>query len=1092
MPGGTYIERSINVMDKPIENIIEYTKQLKLQYAIGNTTEHSFRIYLYNLFKALYPQQYYSMTNEPQRIKCGAPDYIIQCKGIPVGYIETKDIVKNLDKLDDREKDQFTRYTESLDNIIYTNYLDFRLYRNQELVKEVSIGGIVNGKLHFFKENNQKLTELIQDFVSFGGISITSPEVLARQMARKAREFANAIYTVLTSKDDSFQASSLQSQFKTFKKVLIDNLDAVSFSDMYAQTVAYGLFAARLNDSTPEDFSRDEAVHLIPRNNQFLRSLFESITGTNLDPAVEWIVNDLTNMFRHTNLQEILKTYGHTTATNDPFVHFYETFLHEYDPQTKQELGVYYTPKPVVNFIVKSIDYVLKHELNVLDGLANTDKIPVKVDSIVTEGKLVDGKRRKLKHEKKGTSEVILHKVQILDPAVGTGTFPAEVIRYISNQFTSQAGLWGAYVKNDLLPRINGFELMMVPYTICHLKLDMLLQETGYNMATDDDARMNVYLTDTLEKSHEETQSLWAAFLSQEADLANLVKNYKPIMVVLGNPPYNDSSTNKGEWIMKKMEDYKKEPVTGERLQEQNLKYINDDYLKFVRYAQFLIDKNQEGIVAYINPHGYLDAVTMRGVRWSLLTSFDSIYVLNLHGNTNKGETCPDGSVDQNVFDIMQGVCVNVFVKKRNHDKNKIATVYYADLYGKRADKYDYLSANDVSTIKWTKFIPQPKNYFMTPINTNENTYTNYISGIQINELFPINCTGFQTHRDNFAVAITKEEMQNRLTALQSEELSDAEISNLYKIKNNRDWQINTARARAASSNVNINLTKCLYRPFDYRWCYLNKIFMDFPRKEIVNNILNKENLCILTTRQQATVGFNHIWITDLPVDSCIISTASREGGQVFPLYLYSPDNELFEQPAKHPNINPTALRKFCKIAKLSMVAAKTLKKKNTQFTPEELIYYIYAALSAKKYSEDYSVYLKSDYPYVPVPKTADAFFELSALGNELAQITMMHTVTPRTDLKTTYPVSGQSDITKAEYKNEKIYINDAQYFGNVSADVWNFIAGHHQPAELWLKQRKGRILTSGEIIYYQRMLAAIKKTIEIKTRISDTYEKYF
>lgn len=1086
MPGGTYIERSINVMDKPIENIIEYTKQLKLQYAIGNTTEHSFRIYLYNLFKALYPQQYYSMTNEPQRIKCGAPDYIIQCKGIPVGYIETKDIVKNLDKLDDREKDQFKRYTESLDNIIYTNYLDFRLYRNHELIKEVSVGGIKNNKIELYQDNIKDLLELIQDFTEFSGLPISSPEVLATQMARKAREFANAIITVLTSKDDtSFQTSTLQSQYKTFKKVLIENLEPVDFAGMYAQTVAYGLFAARLNDPTPEDFSRDEAVRLIPRNNQFLRSLFESVTGTNLDPSVEWIVDDLTSMFRHTDLKKILKTYGQTTAKNDPFVHFYETFLHEYDPQTKQELGVYYTPKPVVNFIVKSIDYALQNELNVTDGLANTDKVTVQIESSYNTTNKSNKYKRKIS-DRIGTAGFDYHKVQILDPAVGTGTFPAEVIRYISNQFKSQAGLWTDYVKNDLLPRINGFELMMVPYAICHLKLDMLLQETGYNMATDD-LRMNVYLTDSLEKPHDETQDLWSVFLTQEANYASLVKQDKPIMVVLGNPPYNASSNNNGKWIKKLIEIYKKEPNSDTSLQERNTKHLNDDYVKFIRYAQYLIDKNTEGIVAYINPHGYLDAITMRGMRWSLLNSFDEIYVLNLHGNSNKSETAPDGSVDQNVFDIMQGVCINIFIKKKNHQNGHIAEVFYADLFGKRINKFDYLYENDISTVAWEKVNPQPPYYFMIPQDTI--LINQYQSGIKITDLFPINCPGFTSHRDNFAVTCTKEEIIQRYNDLINPEISNEELKLKYNLKETSDWTINDCRSIMATKEINKILTKCNYRPFDFKWCCLSHGIMNRPRKEIVDNVLNKDNLCIITTRQQAIEGFNHIWVSNLPTDKSMLSTATREGSQVFPLYLYSTD-DLFGTETKRLNIKQSVLDKFRKTAKISMV--ETEKNKDNQFTPEELVYYIYAVLSAEKYRNYYSVYLKSDYPYIPIPKTASAFFELSDLGKELAQVTMMKVITPRAKLTTTYPVYGLSNIDDIKYDNGNIYINDTQYFGNVSAEAWNFIVGRHQPASLWLKHRKGRIITNGEIIYYQQMLAAIEKTIEIKTRINDTYEKYF
>ena len=1072
---------------------IDYTKQLKYQFAAGNTTEHSFRAHLYNLFKSLYPQTCFTMTNEPQRIKCGAPDYIIQCNGVPVGYIETKDIIKNLDKLDDREQDQFKRYTESLDNVIYTNYLDFRLYRNQELVKETSIAEIKNGKVQLIRENIEEVSALIQDFAEFNGQPITSPETLAKQMARKAREFANAIITVLTSKDDtSFQASTLQAQYKTFKKVLIENLDPVSFAGMYAQTVAYGLFAARLNDPTPNDFSRDEAVRLIPKNNQCLRSLFESITGSNLEPAVEWIVDDLTDMFRRTDLKQLLKTYGQTTETNDPFIHFYETFLREYDPQIKQELGVYYTPKPVVNFIVKSIDYALKNDLNVTDGLANTDKVTVQIESSIDRTNKSGRYSRKIS-DRTGKAGFDYHKIQILDPAVGTGTFPAEVIRYISKQFKSQAGLWEQYVKNDLLPRINAFELMMVPYAICHLKLDMLLQETGYDMASDD-ARMNVYLTDTLEKPHNETQNLWSAFLTQEATYANVVKNDKPIMIVLGNPPYNDVSDNKGKWIMKIMEDYKKEPVSGIPLQERNPKHINDDYIKFIRYAQYLIDKNQEGVIAYINPHGYLDAVTMRGVRYSLLTSFDSIYVLNLHGNTNRGETCPDGSVDQNVFDIMQGVCINIFVKKRNHNKNNIATVYYADLYGKRTEKYEFLYANDISTIHWTKFIPQHKNYFMIPpVPEHNNTIDQYTKGIQLTDLFNVNSMGFITARDKFAVGFTKEEMSQRFYDAASPDITDDELKTKYHLKETKNWTINDLRSTVCVKDINEILTKCSYRPFDFRWCCLSFGFMDRPRREIIDNVLHKENLCIIAPRQQSIEGFNHVWISDLPAEACIVSTASREVSQVYPLYVYGSKGDLFgKEESKHINFKKTTLKQFCKSAKISMIEDISKKKKDTQFTPEELVYYIYAILSADKYSKDFSAFLKSDHPYIPIPETAESFFTLSNLGKELAQTTMMHTVTPRTELKTTYPIPGPSYINKIKYDNGNIYINDTQYFGHVSLKTWNFTAGRHQPAQLWLKYRKGRILTANDIIYYQQMLAAIEKTIKLKDKINEMYCRYF
>ncbi len=1068
------------------KNIADYTAKIKKLYSLNNTTEHSFRPFLYNFFKSLYPQASYTMTNEPRRIKCGAPDYVIQNRGIPVGYIETKDIIKNLDLLDDREKDQFNRYTKNLDNIIYTNYLNFRLYRNHELIKAVSIGEIKNGKLILFPENYKPLLDLMQDFVGFNGLSITSAEILAKQMARKAREFANSIIMVLTDKeDDSSQTSTLQKQYNTFKNVLIENLDPVAFAGMYAQTVAYGLFAARLNDNTTEDFSRDEAVRLIPRNNQFLRSLFESITGSNLDPAVEWIVDDLTDMFRHTDIKKLLKTYGQTTAKNDPFIHFYETFLNEYDPEARQKSGVYYTPKPVVNFIVKSIDFVLKNDLNVFDGLANTEKVSVQIESSYNKSNAPKVKRKI--SDRLGKAGFEYHKVQILDPAVGTGTFPVEVIRYISNQYENQRGLWNNYVKEDLLPRINGFEFMMVPYTICHLKFDLLLQETGYN-SSDNPTRLNIFLTDTLEKPHDQTQDLWSVFLTQEAEFATIVKKDKPIMVVLGNPPYNASSNNNGKWIKKLIEIYKKEPNSSISLQERNTKHLNDDYVKFIRYAQYLIDKNKEGVIAYINPHGYLDAITMRGMRWSLLNSFDSIYVLNLHGNTNKGESTPDGSVDQNVFDIMQGVCINIFIKKNAHKKGHIADVYYADLYGKRTEKFDYLYANDVSTVEWQKLTPKAPNYFMTP--QNDTLINEYRKGIKITELFPVNCPGFTSHRDVFAVTCTKQEIIQRFNDLIDPQISDEEIKLKYNLKENNDWNINGCRAVMATKNLASILTKCNYRPFDFKWCCLSTGIMNRPRKEIVDNVLNKDNVCIITTRQQAIEGFNHIWVSDLPTDKSMLSTATREGSQVFPLYLY--EDGMFNEETKRLNIKTSALDNFCKSAKIKMVEADSNKKKNNHFTPIELIYYIYAVLSAEQYSKDYSIYLKSDYPYIPIPKTVNAFFDLASLGKQLAQITMMKALTPKEFLQTTFNVPGTADIENIQYKNNNVYINDTQFFGNISEEIWNYTAGRHQPAQLWLKHRKGRILTYNEIIYYQQMISAIQQTIEIKKRINDAYLTWF
>ncbi|HRO08537.1 MAG TPA: N-6 DNA methylase [Saprospiraceae bacterium] len=405
------------------------------------------------------------------------------------------------------------------------------------------------------------------------------------------------------------------------------------------------MFAARLHDPTLPTFSRQEAAELIPKSNPFLRKLFGYIAGPDIDDRIKWIVDSLVEIFLACNVEEILKNYGKSTKMEDPIIHFYETFLSEYDPKLRKARGVWYTPQPVVNFIVWAVDEILKTEFDLPQGLADTSKTKIKVD---VQGKKVEQE---------------VHKVQILDPATGTGTFLAEVVKHIHKKFEGQQGIWSNYVETHLLPRLNGFELLMASYAMAHLKLDLLLTETGYKPTKDQ--RFRVYLTNSLEEHHQDTGTLFANWLSTEANEANHIKRDNPVMVVIGNPPYSGESANKGEWIMNLMEDYKKEPGGKEKLKERNPKWINDDYVKFLRYGQHYIEKNGEGILAFINPHGFLDNPTFRGMRWNLMKTFDKIYTIDLHGNAKKKETAPDGSSDQNVFDIMQGVSINIFVKKK-------------------------------------------------------------------------------------------------------------------------------------------------------------------------------------------------------------------------------------------------------------------------------------------------------------------------------------------------------------------------------------------------------------------------------------------
>ena len=554
-------------------------------------------------------------------------------------------------------KEQFDRYKAALDNLIITDYLTFEFYITGERIHEVCVGTLESGKVVAQEENFARLAELLIDFCTYVGQTIKSAQRLAVLMAGKARLLENTLYQALTSDEESNANTDLREQFNTFKTVLIHDLTPTDFADIYAQTLAYGMFAARLHDETLDTFSRQEAAELIPRTNPFLRRLFDYVAGVNIDERIKPTVDNLVEVFRATDVAVMLKDFGKTTQTQDPIIHFYETFLAEYNPKLRKQRGVWYTPEPVVQFIVRAVDDILKSEFDLADGIADTSKIEIETQTQTPDSRTKTGYKM---------VKELVHKVQILDPATGTGTFLAAIIQHIfHSQFENMGGVWSSYVEQDLLPRLHGFELLMASYAMAHLKLDMLLTDTGYQPIKP--KRLQVYLTNSLEEHNADTGTLFAGWLSAEANEANAIKRDAPVMVVMGNPPYAVSSTNKGEWIEGLMTDYKKD------LNERNIQPLSDDYIKFIRYGQHYIEKNGEGILAFITNNSFIDGIVHRQMRKSLLETFDKVYILDLHGNSRKQETAPDGGKDENVFDIMAGVSINIFVKENKTSHNNLA-----------------------------------------------------------------------------------------------------------------------------------------------------------------------------------------------------------------------------------------------------------------------------------------------------------------------------------------------------------------------------------------------------------------------------------
>ncbi len=853
--------------------ISDYLAKVSKRYASGISREHSYRGDLEELVRSLTTGV--EVTNEPTNVTdCGNPDYVLTKGKIPIGYIEAKDVGKDL--ASKNYKEQFDRYRNALDNLIITDYLWFRFYQNNELVHEVRIAEIVDGKVEPIPANFEYFADLLKDFCQFIGQTIKSPAKLAKMMAGKAKLLKSILEEALNADEQTMENSSLQGQFQAFKSILIHDLTIRDFADIYSQTLAYGMFAARLHDETLDDFSRYEAAELIPKSNPFLRRLFGYIAGPDIDERIKTTVDNLADVFRATNIKELLKNFGKRTKMQDPIIHFYETFLGEYDPKLKKARGVWYTPEPVVKFIVRSVDKILRRDFGLASGLADTSKTKIKVDTQTPDNRSKTGYKQ---------IEKEVHKVQILDPATGTGTFLAEVVSFIyEKKFKAMQGAWSAYVDEHLIPRLNGFELLMASYSMAHLKLDMLLRETGYQSG--ETQRLNIYLTNSLEEEHSDTGTIFSAWLSTEANEANHIKRDTPVMCVIGNPPYSGESANKGDWIMKIMEDYKKEPGAKVKLQERNSKWINDDYVKFIRFGQHYIDKNGEGVLAFINPHGYLDNPTFRGMRWNLLQCFDEIYTLDLHGNAKKKEVCPDGSKDENVFDIQQGVSINILVKTGKSEG--LGKVKHFDLYGRRDDKYDFLYEQDVESVAWQELTCKEPNYFFVPKDTD--LQEEYEKGFSVADLFPVNNVGIVTSRDNFVIDEDKELLEKRINDFFL--LDKEELVAKYKLKENKSWKIDEVKSKANSFD-SINVKKVSYRPFDDRHLYYDNNFIERSRMDVMQHFLKGDNLGLVAARQCVS-DWRYIFVTHHIGEFNLTGTAGRFGsGGFFPLYLYEDDDQI-------------------------------------------------------------------------------------------------------------------------------------------------------------------------------------------------------
>ncbi len=1027
-----------------------YFKALVETAAQGDAREESFYTCLKDLllrYGKTTSKGEIHVTILPKKTEAGNPDFRVwNGKDRIIGYIEAKaPTVEDLRAVETSE--QLQRYRSTFPNLLLTNFFEFRLYREGELIDRVSIGRpFVLHKLGQVPppENVDEFCKLLEKFLSFSLPRAYTAEQLAVALAKRTRFLREVVVEELRPEQPQGEGTLL-GFYEAFQRFLIAHLSPEDFADLYAQTIAYGLFAARTRSD--ENFHRRAAFDLIPRTIGILRDVFRFISLGDLPKQLEWIVDDISAVLAAADAKGILERYYREGKGSDPIVHFYETFLAVYDPEERERRGVYYTPEPVVSYIVRSLHKLLKSKFERADGLAS-------------EG------------------------VTLLDPAAGTMTFVARACQEAIREFEEKYGSGGRarFIQEHILKNYYAFELMMAPYAVGHLKMAFLLEELGYRLS--DDERFPFYLTNTLEMEElEQTHLPGMASLAEESRRAGEVKKKRPILVILGNPPYSGHSSNRGEWILRLIEDYKQ--LDGQPLGERNPKWLQDDYVKFLRFAQWKIEQTGEGIVGMITNHSYLDNPTFRGMRRSLMKTFDEIYVLDLHGNSLKRERAPDGSEDENVFDIRQGVAIAFFLKFQDGQDDAEARVYHADLWGSREEKYCWLETHDVETTDWQLIAPKPEFYLFVP--RDEAALERYDDFVKVTEIFPVHSVGIVTARDHFLIDFRKEALMHRLRLFSNLKVPDELVRETFGLKDSRYWKTSEKRKiLQQDSSWEAKIVKCLHRPFDIRWLFYHTAFLARSREEVMQHMLAGENLGLIVPRRVEIQGaWTHALVTDLIIEHVVISAKTID--YLFPLYLY-PDTskeDLFTSRPRggerEPNLNP-----------------KIIEALSTAYgeepTPEEIFFYIYAVLYAPTYREKYVQFLRIDFPRIPFTVDRNLFRELAALGRRLVDLHLLRSEELDPPLAR-FEGEGDNRVARTksqgfryEPQEEQVYINKTQYFAPVSQELWEYQIGGYQVLEKWLKDRKERQLTLEEIRTYCRIITAIAKTIEIQEEIDALY----
>jgi predicted helicase len=1020
------------------KNFDKYVEELNKKLKTGISKEHSHRPAFQNFIESITG---FDAVNDGKAISCGAPDFIIQKSLITYGHVETKDIGIDLTKIEETE--QLKRYLPALNNLILTDYVEFRWYDNAELKMTVNIGTLSNKIITVQQSEIKNFELLLKNFFKSTRTTVSTPNELADVLADKARILESSLTEAFLRENEN---GYFHKQLDALKNSIFPHITIDKFLDLYTQTVCYGLFVARCSSPEMKNFNRTNSVLCFPRSDTFLKKLFIEVSSKKLDSSITWIIDDISELLAKSDIKKIIKNFGKSKGKMDPVIYFYEEFLSKYNPKLKIARGDFYTPIQVVSYLVNSVHKLLTSSLKKETGFADSD-------------------------------------VQVLDPAVGTGTFLFYLIEYLHDFFKNKGKekQWNKFVKEKLLKHLFGFEILMAPYAISHLKLGMKLQEYGFKFGKKD--RLGIYLCNTLAEPTVPYKTPFAPWISDEGNAANKLKNKSPVMVILGNPPYKKISTTRTPWADELLKEYRS--VDGRPLKEKKI-WLQDDYLKFLRFGHWKIEQNGVGILAFITNHGYLDNSTLRGMRQSLMKTFDQIFILNLHGNSKKSEKTPTGGIDENVFDITQGVSIGIFVKTTKNNLPSKEIKYY-DKWGLRNKKYKYLEINDVESTKWKTITPSGPNYYFVPKNWKHKS--EFDLGWSIRDIFLEKNSGFVTARDKFVIDTRKSELESRISEFANLRKSNDEIGEKYSLHDTSSWSFSDARKTLSKiSSIQSDMTTCLYRPFDVRHIFYSTDILERPVYQIQQHLF-KDNLALLAIRPQSpTIDYSFVFCTNKITDQCAAGRKKVGAGTtyVFPLYTY-------EGKSKKLSLNLDFIKDIEKRLKLKFVE-KERGDFNLTIGPEDIFYYIYAILHNSQYRIRYAEFLNTEYPKIPLTEDKKLFKFFTKYGEKLVNLHLLKDPSI-IKLNTKFPIKGSNVVERGYPKydkvNGRVYINETQYFVKVPEDVWNFKIGGYDCCLDWLGHRKNYKLTSKEIITYQTLLKSVCEIIKVTADLNKKIIKW-